>query len=1026
MILSHLRSTRIIKEMLTFVTSFHSVRSGLDSYIDQFDKLAKTGVPILLFVESNCKYTFSYPNVKVIQTDFDTSLATNDIVLPANRNMEKDTAIFLCLMASKLRWMSEALLYTNTSHLAWIDFRIFHVVKNTEIAQEKLRALTSRSFTGLTKILSAGCWDPTPDFDILNSICWRFCGGFLLGPRAIFPRAYVRQTELVHSFLPHLTWEVNYWSRMEDFFEWYPGSHDDTILMNVPYSPRIIRPGRQVHYVDGGKFRRVHIGNAVELSIFKALCETTEDGIMVMPKTDMLVESNEYRRMKSTISWNDPAISDIGKLSVPKGSILCLDTSRMIDTSSVLHYPLDDDTLRNGLQMEEHQPDWSSRKPVVIWRGGSSCVERPSVRMRVVEALHNAPHADVKFVRGGWPQNDAEIPDIFYGNRISHAEHSNYKYMLSIDGNGAASSAQWIFASGCVPLFVTHPKQHFWLKEFMIPMVNYVPISYDLSDLTEKIQWLVDHDEEALQISINAREFHKTVLSSKFQADYIRHAMVKLTHTLSNANMDPEYSEPAGKQHYRFLEDMSMKFSNSVLFDIGTHKGMSAYALSTNPTNTVLSFDIEEKSGRPIRPNVHYKIEDVLMGPGRELWKETLLASPLIFLDIDPHEGTREYDFYVWLRDNNYKGTLICDDIWYFKEMRDNFWYKIPSEHKIDVTERGHMSGTGIIRFEPPVPHVESNWTVVTAYFDLTKMKDASPSIIARPNTHYLASANSTMSLDQNLVVFCEPETVDILKAMRPEHLSSKTRYIPMSFEDFTLTKYRDRILDNRVHRPSPDNRNTASYYLLCMARYAMLKKVIEENPFQSTHFAWLNICIERMGWKNLTQLNRVFELNRDKFSTCYIDYQPRESYLENTMAQGRCSMCSGFFTGNAYYMKEFCDRIEAKFIECLEKGYGHADEQLYSLVYFDNPSLFDVYYGDYTEMITNYEWVREHARKPLYLLIKHSFEAGDLSTCLTACRALWSSFKKGYAELSETETVHLIWYYRKSLEGLRLPVELE
>ena len=237
-----------------------------------------------------------------------------------------------------------------------------------------------------------------------------------------------------------------------------------------------------------------------------------------------------------------------------------------------------------------------------------------------------------------------------------------------------------------------------------------------------------------------------------------------------------------------------------------------------------------------------------------------------------------------------------------------------------------------------------------------------------------------------------------------------------MSFEDFPLTKHRSQIIENRKTRPAPDDRNIASYYLLCMARYAMLKQVIAENPFGSTHFAWLNICIERMGWKNLSQLDAVFEINRDKFSTCYIDYQPKDDYLENVMRRGRCSMCSGFFTGNAYFMKTFCDRIEQKFLDCLENGYGHADEQLYSLVYFDDPNIFEVYYGDYTEMVTNYGWIREHASKPLYLLIKHSYDAGDIPTCLKGCIVLWRSWKKGYAKLSEQEVTHLIWYYEHCL----------
>ena len=491
--------------------------------------------------------------------------------------------------------------------------------------------------------------------------------------------------------------------------------------------------------------------------------------------------------------------------------------------------------------------------------------------------------------------------------------------------------------------------------------------------------------------------------------------------------MDPEYSEPAGRQHYRLLEELSTKFSHSTLFDIGTHRGMSALALSTNPTNRVVSFDIVAKSGLPNKPNIAYHTDDLMSVEGREKWQDTLLASPFIFLDIDPHEGTREFGFYEWLRDKDYKGFVICDDIWYFKEMRDNFWYKIPSEHKIDITDRGHWSGTGIVRFHPSelwtAKVAPSNWTVVTAYFDLTKMPDASPSIKDRPVSHYLASATSTLMLEQNLVVFCEPDTVETLRALRPAHLLPRTQFVAMSFEDFPLTKHRNQILENRKKIPESDDRNTASYYLLCMSRYAMLKRVIEENPFGSTHFAWLNVCIERMGWKNLVKLPRVFEIQRDKFSTCYIDYQRKDNYLETVMRHGRCSMCSGFFTGNARYMKAFCDRIEDAFLECLAKGYGHADEQLFSLVYFDDSSIFDVYYGDYTEMITNYEWIRDRPQQPLYLLIKHSYEAGDNQTCLDGCLALWRSWKKGYAKLNEREVTHLIWYYEHCLPS---PRELE
>ena len=505
--------------MVTFVTLFHPIRTDVSpqSYYSEFEHLASSGIPILLFIDSSVDFP-SFPNVRRIPFTVDTSILSSDIQLPAHRSPSKDTAEFMCLMLMKLRCMAEALQYTEDAHLAWIDFRIFYVVRHKEIVREKLRALSARSFEGLTKIVIPGCWSPVPDVDILNRVCWRFCGGFFLGPRGIFESAYCRQTELVQQYLPHLTWEVNYWSRMEEFFEWYYACHDDSMIMDMPYSPRILRPGAVSHYVDGGLYRRVHVGREIEHHIFKSFCAYSDRGTVVFPRTDMLVDPPEYRRMKESVPWDDPAISEDGHL--PAGDLLCLDTSRGIQRPGILYYPLDDATLVSGIRMET--PPWDSRLPIAIWRGGTSGVERPSARLRVVERLLGSPFADARFVLGGWPQNDVEIPEQYVASRISMADHTRYKYMIVIDGNGAASSAQWVFATGCVPVFVTHPDTHFWLKEFLVPMMNCVIVSYDLSDIEETLQWLVDHDDEARTIATNALAFAETILSPEFQQSYLR------------------------------------------------------------------------------------------------------------------------------------------------------------------------------------------------------------------------------------------------------------------------------------------------------------------------------------------------------------------------------------------------------------------------------------------------------------------------------------------------------------------------
>lgn len=485
-----------------------------------------------------------------------------------------------------------------------------------------------------------------------------------------------------------------------------------------------------------------------------------------------------------------------------------------------------------------------------------------------------------------------------------------------------------------------------------------------------------------------------------------------------------EFYGAPGREHYRLLAYLASQMNGQTIIDIGTHKGGSALALSVNPTNTIYSFDIQRKAPLRDLPNLSFELANLWDPVVRKHWAPKLLSAALIVLDIDPHDGPMEFEFYEWLRDSGFKGLLLCDDIWYFKPMRDNFWFKVPTEHKLDITALGHWSGTGLIAFGPQpytwetfvgpteavaVPRAPSPWTIVTAYFDLTRMPDASPEIKARSRTHYFQSACATLALDQPMIVYCEADAMEELKAMRPQRLHEKTRFIAVDFESLPLTKFRAQIQENRRTHPDyqGDPRNTASYYLLCMARYALVKRAMEENPFSSTHFAWLNICIERMGYKNVAHLEDVFcGPPRDKVSMAHIDYIPRSELepVSSYLKFGRCSFCSGFFTGRADYFKEFCDRVEAQFMTYLEAGYGHADEQLFCPVYYAKPELFEVYYADYQQMVTNYRYVYENTGITQRLVIPKSAAAGDMAVCSQACKFLLASVEKGVLTLPANE----------------------
>jgi predicted O-methyltransferase YrrM len=163
-----------------------------------------------------------------------------------------------------------------------------------------------------------------------------------------------------------------------------------------------------------------------------------------------------------------------------------------------------------------------------------------------------------------------------------------------------------------------------------------------------------------------------------------------------------EFYGKCGKEHYRLLSYISSLFNYCNIIDLGSHRGMSALALSYNETNTIYSFDIVDNVTEQVikdKSNIKFIHDNLWESDIQEKWKELILKSEFIFLDVDPHNGVMETIFYNYLKKINYTGFIICDDIWYFENMREIFWFKLNKRYCYDYTNLGHWSGTGIVTF---------------------------------------------------------------------------------------------------------------------------------------------------------------------------------------------------------------------------------------------------------------------------------------------------------------------------------------
>ena len=168
---------------------------------------------------------------------------------------------------------------------------------------------------------------------------------------------------------------------------------------------------------------------------------------------------------------------------------------------------------------------------------------------------------------------------------------------------------------------------------------------------------------------------------------------MSISRHINNNEYKIYYNELSSKEHYRLLTQISNSVNNINILDVGTLKGCSALALSTNNSNKVYSFNvINQLELTDVPSNIEFIIDNVINGN----YDKLILSSSVLLLDTF-HDGTYEKQFIDYLLGINYKGLVLFDDIMLNKEMKQ-FWDSIDIE-KYDISNLGHITGTGLVVF---------------------------------------------------------------------------------------------------------------------------------------------------------------------------------------------------------------------------------------------------------------------------------------------------------------------------------------
>lgn len=259
-----------------------------------------------------------------------------------------------------------------------------------------------------------------------------------------------------------------------------------------------------------------------------------------------------------------------------------------------------------------------------------------------------------------------------------------------------------------------------------------------------------------------------------------------------------------------------------------------------------------------------------------------------------------------------------------------------------------------------------SNTTVVTAFFDLSKMRDATTS--TRDFNFYFKHGRFTLGVKTPMVIFCDSVTYPEIKKIREELLGIEqsnllTRYIVKGLLEYDYyEQVFPHIVDYRKNLPgyqNPSNRNTPSYYLATMFKFHSLNIAYHANYFpKTTHYAWLDFGCGHILREPTKYIDTILASPKNKVSMGSIVFTPLKviedfhGYLANG---GQCGTCGIFFTIERSYMRKFISYIFSVFYELLGHGYGHNDEQVVIYVVMRYPELFNLHFCDYYSGLANY-----------------------------------------------------------------------
>lgn len=241
---------------------------------------------------------------------------------------------------------------------------------------------------------------------------------------------------------------------------------------------------------------------------------------------------------------------------------------------------------------------WEDKRNVAIWRGsstGAGTTVQTNKRLKLSKLSQRLMLAGsmIRLDAGitSWKRRPRKIEGVpglqtintkatklELVNKIPFDRHCEYKYIVHVEGHTAAYRLGAELGLGSVVLIV-EGEYKLWFQRFLVENEHYVSVKADLSDLEDKIEWLMENDDKAKSIAENGVHFFNRYLTKKGILDYMRNTLFALSRKMPlDAWIDRPVPEPRRVElfpHIYVHVDKNLKTSKKSKVDQGKIGGIA-------------------------------------------------------------------------------------------------------------------------------------------------------------------------------------------------------------------------------------------------------------------------------------------------------------------------------------------------------------------------------------------------------------------------------------------------------------------